>query len=508
MKKTMPLSRWQLIKMLRQHSKLSDKRSLNFKQKKIATYLGYGLLVIGVLYLMFLAVMLSLIANSSHHYTASELMFGLMPFILVFDFFTRFSIQQTPSQRIKPYVLQPISKYTCIDCFIFNSVTSTGNLFWLIGLFIPYSIMSIVFVEGFWAAIGFLLATQLLIIANSLWYMMVRTLINTHWTYWLLPIAVYALLFSPWYIGPKASFTTFCKFYAVIGDGAAHWSPWVFAGIVLLIALLIAINRRLQFHSVYSELAKTETTTMKHVTQLNQFDRFGRLGEYLKLEVKSIMRNKNIRKGFITANMVILMFSLLISFTDVYGSGMTKFLAVYNFAIYGAIVLVKVMCYEGNYIDCLMVHKENIISLLRAKYIIYSVLLIIPLLLMLPTVFMDKCSLSMLIALMLLTAGPVHASFLYMAIINKQTIPLNTKFIGKGSIETNFLQVVVEIAAFTLPLLLLNFVPLLFGETMGSFVLMGIGILFIATERYWIGDIYRRLMRRRYENMESFRSTR
>ena len=220
------------------------------------------------------------------------------------------------------------------------------------------------------------------------------------------------------------------------------------------------------------------------------------------------MRNKNIRKGFITANMVILMFSLLISFTDVYGSGMTKFLAVYNFAIYGAIVLVKVMCYEGNYIDCLMVHKENIISLLRAKYIIYSVLLIIPLLLMLPTVFMDKCSLSMLIALMLLTAGPVHASFLYMAIINKQTIPLNTKFIGKGSIETNFLQVVVEIAAFTLPLLLLNFVPLLFGETMGSFVLMGIGILFIATERYWIGDIYRRLMRRRYENMESFRSTR
>ena len=92
MKKTMPLSRWQLIKMLRQHSKLSDERSLNFKQKKIATYLGYGLIVIGVLYLMFLAVMLSLIANSSHHYTAAELMFGLMPFILVFDFFTRFSI--------------------------------------------------------------------------------------------------------------------------------------------------------------------------------------------------------------------------------------------------------------------------------------------------------------------------------------------------------------------------------------------------------------------------------
>ena len=507
MEKRKPLSRWALIKMLRKHAHLSDERSLNLKQKKLAKFLAYFLISLSVLYLMFFAVMLSLIANSSSQYTASELMFSIIPIILVLDFLMRFGLQQTPSQQIRPYILHPISKYTCIDCFIFNSVTNGGNLIWM-ALFIPYAIMSIVFVEGFWAAVGFLLATYLLLIANSLWYMLNRTLINTNWLWWILPIVVYGALFLPIFVGPNAGFNAFSKFYAPIGNGAAHWSIWVFLGILLLLALLVLINRRIQFKSVYAELAKTETTTMKHVTQLGWFDRFGRLGEFLKLEVKSIMRNKNIRKGFISATIIVFMFSILISFTDVYDGGMTKFLAVYNFAIYGAIVLVKIMCYEGNYIDCLMVHKENIISLLQAKYFIYNCLLLLPMLLMLPTVFMGKCTLPMLIALLLITAGPVHASFLYMAVINKQTMPLNTKFIGKGSLETNYLQVIVEIAAFAIPLILLNFIPLIFGETLGIIVLMVIGVIVIATHRLWIGDIYRRFMRRRYDNMESFRATR
>jgi hypothetical protein len=317
-----------------------------------------------------------------------------------------------------------------------------------------------------------------------------------------------ALLFSPWYIGHNAGFTHMCETYAVIGEGASHWSPLVFGGILLLLLLLFAVNRRVQYDSIYAELSKSEKTEIKHVTQLSQFNRFGEVGEYLKLEVKSIMRNKNIRKAFISANILILLFSLAISFTDIYDGGMTKFLAVYNFAIYGAMLLVKTMCYEGNYIDCLMVHKENILQLLKAKYFLYTALLLLPMVLMLPTVFMGKCSFLMLIGIMLMVGGPVHACFLYLAIINKQTIPLNTKFIGKGTMETNFLQIAVEIGAFLLPLVLLNIFPILFGDVGAALSLMALGLLFILTSRFWIRDIYRRMMRRRYENLEGFHATR
>lgn len=501
------LSRWQLIKILRHHNSLSDKRSLALDQNKIAKVFGYIMLTFIIFYLLFFSVMLSLIANDSTRYTASEMMFGLMPFILVIDFLFRFMAQQTPSQRIKPYVLLPVSKYICIDCFLFNSATSSANLIWM-ALFLPYSIMSILFVEGFSAAVGFLLASYLLIVANSLWYMLIRTLINRSFYWWLLPIFVYACMFSFWYIGPNASIKNLLETYSVVGNGAAHWSILTFGGILLIIVGLLAINRKVQFNSVYQELAKTEKTTIKHVTQLTMLDKFGEVGEYIKLEIKSIMRNKNIRNGFITANLLVLMFSMLISFTDIYDGGFTKFLAVYNFAIYGTMFLLKVMCYEGNYIDCLMVHKENIISLLKAKYFFVTGMLLLPFLLMIPTIYMGKCSLLTLIAVMCLTAGPIHAGFLYMAVINKQTIPLNTKFIGKGSFENSYIQLGLELVVFTLPLILINVMPLIFGETGGMISIMLMGLSVVFTYPLWIRDIYKRMMKRRYKNLESFRATR
>lgn len=501
------MTRWEIIKTLRRHDKLSADRHVALAQNKIAKVMGYVFFTITVLYLMFFAVMFSLIANSSSRYTACELLSGLLPFLLMVDFYSRFIIQQTPSQRIKPYVLLPMGKYACIDSFLFNSATSYGNLIWM-ALFIPYSIMSVVFVEGFWCTIGFLLAMYLIIVCDSLWYMLARTLINRRFYWWLLPLGVQALMFSPLYLGTKPGITQLCECYSVIGEGASHWSPIIFGGILLLLFVLLAINRKVQYECVYEELSRTEETKLKHASRLSAFERFGVLGEYLKLEVKSIMRNKNIRKSFIMANLLIVMFSVLIAFTDVYGGWMTKFLAVYNFAIYGAIILVKAMCFEGNYIDCIMAHRENLISLLKAKYFIYGSLLILPLILMLPTVFMGKCTILMLLALMIITAGPVHALLLYTAIINKTTMPLNTKFIGKGSMENNFIQIVVEFAAFLLPLLLLSLLPPLLGDTAASLIIIAVGLVVIVLHPWWLRDIYRRMMKRRYENLEGFRGSR
>ena len=67
---------------------------------------------------------------------------------------------------------------------------------------------------------------------------------------------------------------------------------------------------------------------------------------------------------------------------------------------------------------------------------------------MLPTVFMGKYSLLMLFSMMFFTGGVSYCLFMQLSVYNKQTIPLNTKFIGKGSMENNYLQVVFELVAF------------------------------------------------------------
>ena len=135
-------------------------------------------------------------------------------------------------------------------------------------------------------------------------------------------------------------------------------------------------------------------------------------------------------------------------------------------------------------------------------------MLMLPFILMIPILVMGKVSLFALIAIMLITAGPVHCAFLYMAIWNKQTMPLNTKFIGKGSVENNWVQVVVQMAAFFLPMLFVMFLPTLVGEKLGYALVALLGLAFILTSNYWIPDIYKRMMKRKYVNMEGFRSSR
>lgn len=464
--------------------------------------------LIFIIYLMFIAAMFSMIVNTSQTITGYEFMYGIQPFILVLDFLIRLMYQQTPVQMLKPYALLPIPRYSITDCFLASSILSKGNLIWF-SMFIPFALMSVVFSEGILVALGFLLGLYLCMILNSQWYLLCRTLINVNMLWWLLPLAGYALLFSPWYIGEGANITKLCDFYAQLGEGFSFWNPLFYGGLLILMIVLYLLNRHLQHHLIWEELGKTEKVEKASSHEYAFLGNMGDVGEYLKLEVKSIQRNKNLKKAFIGGTVLIVVFSLLMAFTEVYdGNFFTNFWCVYCFAFYGATVLSKIMCYEGNYIDCLMVHKEHIITLLRAKYYFYSVLLIFPLILLLPTVFMGKCTILMLFAYAFFMAGVGYFSFFQMAVYNKQTIPLNTKFIGKGSMENNYLQVVVQLVIFIAPVIYVIFLLGLFSPTMAYSIILLTGLVFILTHKIWIRNIYRRMMARRYENMEGFRSSR
>ena len=437
-------------------------------------------------------------------------MMGISPYILLVDFLFRFVAQQTPSQIVKPYVLLPIPKSTCIDTFVGTSLFTWGNAIWF-AMLIPYAIMSVLFVEGFWPTVGFLLCFYLLILANSQWYSIVRTLINNSLVYWLVPIVVYAIVALPVLLkgGSEKGFENFFDLYAGIGTKISDGSALPYLGALALLVVLVAINRRLQMANVMREISKTEQTKLHSVSQFAYFDRFGEVGQYLKLEIKSILRNKNPRKGFVMATAIVLMFSLIIALTDVYdGQFMTNFWCVYNFVIYGSMQLTRVMCNEGNYIDCLMVRRENILKLLRAKYIFNTAILVLPFVLMLPTVFAGKWSILMLVAYAVFTAGFQYFILFQMAVYNKQTVPLNTKFISKSGMENNYYQVVVQMLAFFLPIVLISVLQLFLSDTVAYLIILLIGVVFVVTQPLWMRNIYNRMMQRKYVLMEGFRSSR
>lgn len=499
------MNKLHLFRALRHHIKLAEKRSVAYEQNKVAKILLYigGSFV--VLYLVFIAIMLALIANTSSSQTTYEFLFGLLPFFLAADFLVRFISQQTPVQLIKPYSLLPISKYTCVEMFVLSSVVSPNNLVWT-AVTVSYVLMTTLFCDGFWASMGIVVSFQLLVTVNSQWYMLVRTLINQSLKWWVLPIAVYALVFSPLYCD---SIDTLFDIYSSLGRGFAFWHPLHYFGLLLVLFAFIELNKRMQFHFTYLENANVDAPKMRSVSEFRMFDRFGQTGEYLKLEIKSLIRNKNMRKSFVFSTLFTIFLSLVVSFTDLYQDDFSKiFWVAYVFMLYGANTLMKIMCAEGNYIDFLAVHKENIMQLLRAKYFFYGSMLVLPFLLMLPTVFTGKHSLLALFSMMCFTAGPVYCLFMQMAVYNRQTMPLNTKFISKGNVENNYFQIVALLLAMFLPVIVISSLRTMFSENTAYLVLLVFGIAFIATYSLWIANIYRRFMKRRYVNMESFRATR
>ena len=492
------MNKIQLYRLLRKNTNLSYKRSPIFEQNKwakVLTYFGAGMFA---LYLILYGCIIAMTAEGE-----AGRMISFMPIILLIDFLVRFIVQTTPGMMVKPYIMLPISRYSAIECFLISSHLSGYNFLWLC-MFVPYSVILLFAGAGFWPVFLELVACLLLIILNSQVYLFFRTLINRNVLWFLAGLVPYATLFIPLLLNfGKKGFERMIDLYT---DAGRAW--WFLPAVIVLLAALFFVNRHFQFKYVYEEISKKKERELKHVSQFAFLNRFGLVGEYLKIELKSNLRNKTMRSRCIMSLVLIVVFSMIVAYTNIYDNMiMQNFWCLYCFAIYSVTALIKIMGQEGNYIDLLMMHRENIIALLKAKFWFYGAVLLVPFVVMLPAVFTGKFTLLMLLGYMLLTAGVLHFVIFQLAVYNKQTLPLQQKMTAKGNFE-NGMQLVIELLSLFAPGAIATIGFLLVGETW-TFVFMSlIGLAFIVTHPIWIRNIYKRMMQRRYENIDGFHATR
>lgn len=492
------MNKFQLYRLLRKNTNLSYKRSPAFEQNKWAKLLIYLGALMFAAYLIMYGCIIGMTADGE---IGNMIAAGVI--YMTIDFLLRFIVQTTPGMMVKPYILQPISRYTAIECFLVGEHVSGYNLLWLC-MFVPYGIILLFAGGNFWLVFYEIITAELLIILNSQIYLFFRTLINRT-VLWLIPaLLLYTLPFSPALISPTSS-TIEKTFECYLAAGT---SCWFLPVVILLITGLFFVNRHFQFKYVYEEISKKTERELKHVSQFSFFNRFGLIGEYLKIELKSNIRNKTMRSRCIFSLAAVVIFSLLVAYTSIYDSElMQNFWCLYCFALYGVTALIKIMGQEGNYIELLMMHRENIIALLKAKFWFYSAVLIIPFIIMLPAVFTGKYTILMLFAYMLLTAGFLHFIIFQLAVYNKQTIPLQLKVTAKGNFE-NGMQIAIEMFALFGPVIITGLGYLLVGLTYTYIFMCIIGLAFIFTHPIWIRNIYNRMMEKRYENLDGFINTR
>lgn len=498
------MNKIKLFFLLRKNNKLSEKRNVMFEANQYGKFFAYLGVSIFAIEFIALGTFLGWIGATED---TPELLFYVMPFMLILDFGMRFMTQQTPMMLVKPYLLTPVSKYTAIDCFLVQQLFDLGNFIWMT-LYLPY--VFIVWCGGItvWQALGMLFLLHLMVLVNSQWYLLVRTLVNQSLFWWALPVVFYGSFILPFLVLPDKmidSLTTVVGDY--LADKAFSW--WLFLFFAVLFVVLFAINRHLQMRLIYDEISKQEKASkLKKVSEFSALNRFGQIGEYLKIEIKSTMRNKAIRARFIQGVCFISFFMLAISFLDIYRTSFERnFFCLYCFVFFGAVNLTKVMCPEGNYIDLLMVHEENILTLLRAKYYYYCAVLLLPLLIALFPVITGKFSLIMVLAYLFTATGPVYLMLFQMAVFNKTTLPLNEKITGKNQMENKW-QAIVSFAAMFAPIILVYILQAIFSETTSYWILILIGLAITLTEPLWMRNLYRRIMLRRYDNLDGFHSTR
>lgn len=472
-----------------------------FEKNKFAKFLVYFMFVYYAGILVFLGALLPAAMDGSmanFHVLDSGFFY-----LLIVDFWARFLFQQTPAQQIKPFSILPVKRDRIMDIYLIRAGLSWGNLF-LFCFLIPFGFLSIWYFYGFWGLAGWLFGYWLLFVADSYWYLFCRSLIIKNMLWTILPIVVHVSLVLATLI-PDRNVVGF--FFIDWIEQFIFWNPLAYLLPIVVIAILFLANRKLQGIMTYNEVAKKEEKEMKRTSEFKALNRFGIMGEYLKLEIRMRTRNKNVRMGFLMGLGFIVMFSCFLSFLNVYDDSvfMLNFVCLYNYMVLGIMTLQSIMGFEGNYIDGLMSRHESIYDLLRAKYLINLALLLIPLLLMIPTIITGKASILMNLGYMFMVAGIMFPGLFQLAVYNSDTLPLNQKMTAKTS---NWIQQVISIAVLFTPILLTQLLETIFGDIWGYIILIILGTIGIATHKIWIRNIYQRFMKRRYKNMEGFRASR
>ncbi len=497
------MTKYRLYRLLVEQEELKDKRHPMYEKNRFMKILMWFMVLYYAAILLLMGTVLPLAMSGTYPGVAAfHVLDGNMIWLLLVDFWIRFVLQETPAQQVRQYSLLPIRKQFLMNMYLLRRGFSPGNLFW--GLFlVPFGGICILPLLGWSGYMMWLLGWWLMFIANGFCYLFCRALCMKNILWVLLPAAVHGGVVALMLMPDKNPLDMPCT-ELLYGYALGNVLPFLCT--LLIIVLLYVANYSLQMRMVKLEVAKKEEVELKSTTQMNFLNRWGTLGEYLKMEVKLRLRNSQVRMQFLVGIALIVMFSAIQYFSDVYsGSFMKSFICLYDYIILGMMTLITVMCYEGNYIDGLMARRESIFALLRAKYYFNTALLIFPLLIVMPLIVTGKTSLFMHLGYMFMTAGLLYPLIFQMAVYNNSTLPLNQKLLGK---QGNTMQQIISMVMLFLPIALEKVCVLLLGDIWGYMVLVAIGIVGICTHKLWLRNIYTRMMVRRYVNMDGFRASR
>ena len=496
---------WEAIQTLHKHFCLSGRRNKIWQANNVAKYFYYVLAIFLCAYFVWIGCELAdlVIEDNLGGY---RFIYALIPVFLFIDYIFRYTTDHRLLMHIRPYLLLPLPKHSYTDYLILRQLIVFKNVN-LLFICIPFGVKTVIPELGASAMIGYTAGFYLLFLINGQFFQFTQVLTARGLRYWLIPILTYLSIAIITILFPSPQ--SYLHRWAEIGNAMIRGEIWIYAVMILLLIGMILLNRNVLEHRILQEqYTAAPDKHNKNSINLTIFDRFNQIGEFLKLEIWCILRNKRLRLIFIFNTLGIFLFSLITAIDPESDMVKSNGFLYYSFITYGLSSLSRIMCYEGNYYECLLMHRNSVQNLLLAKYYLYTTLLLIPLLAFLPIALIGKISFWTILSYALFAAGVAYRILFQMAVYNKVTLSMQATHTGKN-VNTNYIQLIVTLVTIISPLPIAALGTWWLNQpTLTNTLLSLLGIIFIATHRRWIIGISMKMKGNQYDQLEGFQKSR
>lgn len=421
-------------------------------------------------------------------------------YFLIFDLFIRFLAQSLPTLSIQPYLHLPVKKRTIMHYLSVKTLLHPLNYLYFV-IFIPFSLRAIAQIYSLSAAIVWLFALLFLFWFNSSLIAYVKRQFSSKPSIALILLGVLAILFGlDYYNIVPFSFYSGKIFTLVITNNLLLIVPFIISSVMYF------INYSFLKKNAYIEvIAKNIPSKVGDAGDFNFINRFGTIGELIKLELKLMFRNKR-PKSIIYLTPLFLLYGFFFYPQDIYMNmgGMLIFVGIF---ITGGFMMSYgnyLISWESSYFDALLTKSFDFSNYLRAKYWLLFAVTCISYLLSLFYGFFNIKLIYTHTACFLFNLGFNINIVLYFAMNNKKYLDLSkgATFNYQGVGLSNF---VIILPMMVLPVIIYAPFGILGIPYTGLIIIGSIGILGLIFNKAIQKAALKRFYQKKYEMAEGFR---
>jgi len=494
-----------LQQQLRQHQWKAFRRNPMFERNLAVRIFMYFMVGFWAIYLLIFGFFIDTVLIKLGQYErAIDTFNSILPFLLVIDFVTKFFFKTNESMQIAPYLSLPVKRNKLFDFLLRKEFTNFWNYSFLF-LVVPFAFKAITPFFGFPAAVLYILLFFLLCVANSLLVNIINNFINKSPWFYILAVIRVVLPFFLIFV---------CKidlgdFIARLGEMFLTYNLWIYAAFIVFFAALWAINRLQMRDRLYYELQGDKIDKISSFSSLSFLDRFGAIGDFINLELRMITRSPRLKQQVIFAGVIAIGFFFFMLYVPNNNLSKNPFIfflyGIFAIGLMGITMGQHIFMAESSFFDGLATRRVSLFELLKSKYILYcSYSLLITLLLLIPA-FQGRISGFLLVSLLLYVTGPIYFIIFQNAVYNKMYFDLFDKGMWNWKGQSGNTIAITMITMFV-PVILMLVLNAIFGATVTYTFMLITGLAFTLASKYWLTWIYNRFLKRKYKNMEGFRS--